>query len=108
MSGSVGKVGDAAHFLEQLLVLEALLERDEVNRLPVVVHLHQRGEDGLVAQVVEDLGPALELLDALAHAIVGREQHASQHPLLCLGRMWRQPVHFRGIGKRRFSAGRPL
>ena len=40
---------------QQLLVLEPLLQRDDVNRLPAVVHLHQRGEDRLVAQIVEHL-----------------------------------------------------
>ncbi len=53
-----GKVGNAADCFEQLLVLEPLLQRDDVNGLPAVEHLHQRAEDRLVAQVVEHLRAA--------------------------------------------------
>ena len=85
---------------EQLLVLEPLLQRDDVDGLALVVHLHQRAENRLVAQVVKDLGAVLEFLDALAHAFVGREQDAAQHALLGLGRMRRQAIHAgRGGGR---------
>jgi len=47
-------------------------------------------------QVVENLLAAiLELFDALAHAFVWRQQRATQHTLLGLRRMRRQPVHGR-------------
>ena len=36
--GQGGEVGQAADLLEQLLVLEPLLEGDQVNRLPLVIH----------------------------------------------------------------------
>ena len=49
------EVGDAADLFEQLAVLEALLEGDEVYGLAAVVHLRQGAEDGLVAQIVKDL-----------------------------------------------------
>ena len=65
----------------------------------------QRLEDGLVAQIVKDLGARLELLDALAHAIVGRKQDAPEHALLGLDGMRRQAVDLRrGLGKAGLAA----
>ena len=103
-----GQVGNAPDLFQQLLILEPLLQGDDVNRLPAIVHLRQDREDRLMAQVVEYLIPALELLDALPHAVIGRQQHAAEHPLLCFRRMRRQPVHPPGIGGGRLSTRRPF
>ena len=85
------EIRDAADLFEQLLVLEPLLQRDDVNRLARVVHLRQRFVNRLMPQVVKFLAALLEFLDALAQAFVGRKQHATQHALLRLRRMRRQP-----------------
>ena len=88
----ISQPADALHLL---LVLEPLLQRDEVDGLLLVVHLDQRLKKRLVAQIVKDHVSRLELLDALAHAIVGRKQDAPQHPLFRFDGMRRQAVNFR-------------
>ena len=57
--GERGEVAEAACLVEELLGLEPLLERDHVDGLAVIVHLLQRAEDGLVAQIIKNFPPAL-------------------------------------------------
>ena len=70
-----------------------MLQRDDIDRLPLVIHFRQRLENRLVPQIVENFVAGFEFLDAFAHAIVGRQQHATQHALLGFGRMRRQPIN---------------
>ncbi len=95
------QIRDAADLFEHLLVLEPLLERDDINRLARVIHRRQRLVNCLVPQIVKNLlTVVLEFFDALAHALVRRKQHATEHALLALRRMWRQPVQFERVGWR--------
>ena len=77
-------VGQAADALHLLLVLEALLQGQQVNALLLIEHFHQRLKQSLVAQIVKNQVARLEFLDALAQALVRREQDAPQHGLLGL------------------------
>ena len=43
------------------------------------LHFGERLENRLVQKVVEDFVACLELLDALAHAVVGNNQDTTQH-----------------------------
>ena len=103
--GQGGNVTQAADGFDLLLVLEPLLERDEVNGLLGVIHPGQGLKESLVAQIVKGPGAGLELFDALAHAIMGREQNAPQHALFGFDGMRRQAVDFWSGGRGgRFAA----
>ena len=60
-----------------------------------------------MTQVVEDFCAGFELLDALAHAVIWREQHAAEHALLCFRRMRWQPIDS-GVSGSELSPARPL
>ena len=91
------QIGEPADGFELISVLEPLLDREQVNRLLVVVHLDQQLVQVPVAQIVKHLRTGLEFLDA----DVGGQQYAPEHALLGLDRMRRQAVHREGAGFRR-------
>ncbi len=88
------QISNAADLFQKLFIFEALLNGDDVNGHPFVEHGRQHFVNRLVPQVVENfLAAVLELFDAFAHAFVWRKQRATQHALLGLRRMRRQPVN---------------
>ena len=96
--GQRREIGQAADVFELLNILEPLLQGDDVDGLLLVVHLHQRLKERLMAKVVKHLARRLEFFNALTHAIMRREQDAPQHPLLRLNGMRRKAVDFRSAG----------
>ena len=101
------QIGDAADLLQQLLVLEPLLQRDDVNRLARVDTSPPASRKWSDAAGRKTLPcRRLEFLDALAHALVRRKQHAAQHALLGFRGMRRQPVHVRAALRAAFCAPR--
>ena len=88
----------------KLPVLQILLHRDQVNRLPRVEHRRQRLVNGLMPQIVKRrIAVVLEFLDALADALIRVQQRAAQHAHFHLNIMRRQPVN----ALRRTTIGRP-
>ena len=83
------------------MFIEALADGDEVHGFLAIAHLHERLVKRLVAEVVEGLGAALELLHANADGFVGREEHAAQCALLGFEAVGREAVDH--VGLRRFG-----
>ena len=99
-------IGQAAHRLQLLAIFEPLLESGGVDAFLAIIHLHHHFIDGAVAQIVKNLRCRFQFGNALAQALIRREQGAAEHTLLGLHRMRRQPIHFERIGQRlRFAAG---
>ena len=67
------EVRESTDALQLVPVLEPLLDRHQINRLFVIVHLHEQVVDVPVAQIVKHFRTRLEFLDANAHALVGRQ-----------------------------------
>ena len=104
------QIRDAADLFEQLLVLQLLLNRDDINRLPRVEHLREHFINRLMAKVVKKFRAAvLQFFDALAEAFVRRKQRATEHAHFSLRRMWRQTVNGgASVRASRFLASRLL
>ena len=82
-----------------------MLQGDEVNGFALVVHFDQGLENGPVAEIIKHLGARFEFLHTFAHAIVGREENATEDALLGLGRVRRKTVNSRrGVGKAGLAA----
>ena len=103
--GQGGEVGNAADRFELVLQLQVFLERDDVDRLFRVVHLDQRVENDLVAEVVEDLDAFLEFFEASAEAIVRAEHHATEDTLFGFDGMGRKAIEAGGCRKAGADAG---
>ena len=91
-----GQVSQSANRLQLLHVLQPLLNRDEIHRLPAVIHHHQVLKQSPMPQIIEAFPACLELLQALADGLRRVEEHASQHALFRLNGVRWQTVQRAG------------
>ena len=99
------QIDGAADLLELVLLLEALAQGDQVDRLVVLEHVEHRGEKTAVRAAVEILGLE-DLDDPRQHRVV--EQYRADDGLLRLDVLRREPVEARvGGGRGRHGSGPP-
>ena len=99
------QIDGAADLLELVLLLEALAQGDQVDRLVVLEHVEHRGEETAVRAAVEILRLE-DLDDPRQHRVV--EQDRAEDGLLRLDVLRREPVETRVRGGRgRHGSGPP-